>query len=171
MAQANAVIVEADAGRRWNLILEAGQCWRSAKDDGKPVTPCLYAVLSPYRCGMLAPVFDSLMVFYECALERPYIVGRGRSPSADECLLLDMLKDSDLVLDRFTCASEIVLLLQYALRSTRIMMYLSLTEMCTDYEAAPTMTQRVPLKPSSGKARKTQRRIVYTHHRSSATKC
>jgi len=111
-----------------SLVWDAMRCWRTALDDGAGVQPRLYRALASYECEMLAPVFDSLMNICEWASERPIVVGRGRPPSADERLLLDLLIEPKLAEKRLPCANEVAHVLRCALHSMRIMLKLTLTK-------------------------------------------
>lgn len=89
------------------LIPAAARAWRRARDERSPVQQALYAALHPLRCGMLAPVLDSLLTLYETDAGRRLRVG-------DEHDLLRLLARED---DPAPGAA-----LDTALRSTRIMM-------------------------------------------------
>lgn len=75
------------------LVTAAARCWRRARDGGEPVQQSLHAMLEPHDCGVLAPVFDSLMALCEAALGRRIAVG-GAGLSGDERLLLGLLDGS-----------------------------------------------------------------------------
>ena len=128
MAEAPAFFLDDGANVPPDLVLDAMRCWRTARDDGEFVQPCLYARLASYQCEMLAPVFDSLIALCEWALERCIVVGRGARPSADERFLLDMLIAPDLVRQHLVCAREVAAVFRCALYSTRLMMGLTLAE-------------------------------------------
>lgn len=74
---------------------------------------------------MLAPVLDSLCLFYETALGRPMIVGKGPSLSDDEQLLLGLV-DGTSPRQCLDCPQGAATALNCALCSTRIMLALTL---------------------------------------------
>jgi hypothetical protein len=75
----------------FSIVVEATRRWREARDGKMAVQPHLFAMLADKGCGILAPVFDSLLHFFEVALRRPLRTGLGKSLSDDERLLLDLL--------------------------------------------------------------------------------
>lgn len=107
------------------LVTAAARCWRSARDGGEPVQQSLHAMLSPRDCGMLAPVFDSLMTLCEAALGRRIAVG-GDALSEDEALLLGLLDGSRPRRACIDCAEGEGCALDCAICSTRIMMTLTM---------------------------------------------
>lgn len=74
------------------MLVEAVRCWREARDTGRPVQPCIARVLDEYDCAVLAPVFDSLCLFFEGALGRPLTVGGALDRSDDELLLVGLVE-------------------------------------------------------------------------------
>jgi hypothetical protein len=106
-----------------SLTLAATRSWRSARDDGRPAQAALFQALDAYRCGILAPVFASLIAFYESFSGRPIRVGGPgpAGPSADEHHLLVLLEGPG---EGGTCDAPDTGLagaMRIALRSTRIM--------------------------------------------------
>jgi hypothetical protein len=76
------------------ILLNAARCWREARDSGQSVQPSLSRTLDQHDCTMLAPVLDSLCLFYEAALGRPMTVGEALVLSDDEHLLLGLVDGS-----------------------------------------------------------------------------
>jgi hypothetical protein len=115
------------------LLIEAARCWRDARDTGELSLPSLSAMLAAHDGAMLAPVLDSLCLFYEAALGRPMAVGEALALSEDEHLLLALLDGSEpgRCLD---CPEGTASAFACALCSTRIMLALNL-----DQRAAPTV--------------------------------
>ncbi|QIG78560.1 hypothetical protein [Stakelama tenebrarum] len=105
------------------LVTAAARCWRRARDGGAPVQQSLYAMLAPNDCGLLAPVFDSLMTLCEAALGRKIAVG-SIFLSQDELLLLGLLDGSRQRHACIACAEGAASALDCAICSTRIMMAL-----------------------------------------------
>ena len=108
------------------IIVEAARCWREACDSRKSTQPRLFATLSRRDCGMLAPVFDSLMALYEAALGRRLSVGRAALLSEDEMLLLGLLNGSKRTRACLNCGESAATAFNCALCSTRIMMGLAI---------------------------------------------
>ena len=106
------------------LVTAAVRCWRDARDSGAPVQQRLHAMLSDDDCGMLAPVFDSLMSLCETALGRKIAVG-GTALSDDEHLLLGLL-DGSKPRSCINCPEGTASALDCAICSTRIMMALTI---------------------------------------------
>lgn len=73
------------------IIVEAIRRWRVARDGEIAVQPYLFAALADRGCGILAPVFDSLLSLFEAALRRPLRTGEGEALSHDETALIDLL--------------------------------------------------------------------------------
>jgi hypothetical protein len=115
------MIVHAPVFRADALVTAAARCWRVARDGGEPIQQSLHAMLAPHDCGMLAPVFDSLMTLCEAALGRPITVG-GVALSEDERLLLGLLDGSKCRRVCIECAEGPASALDCAICSTRIMM-------------------------------------------------
>lgn len=107
-----------------SLVTAAVRRWCKARDGGEPVQQSLHAMLAPHDCGMLAPVFDSLMTLSEAALGRRIVVG-GAIPSDDEHLLLGLLDGSRQRRTCIDCARSAASALDCAICSTRIMMALT----------------------------------------------
>lgn len=108
------------------LVTAAARCWRAAHDRGEPVQPRLHALLSRHDCGLLAPVFDSLMTLYEAALGRPVAVGGTAGLSEDEHLLLGLMDGSRPRRACLDCPQGAASALDCAICSTRIMMTLTM---------------------------------------------
>jgi hypothetical protein len=104
-----------------SIILASIRRWREARDTGLSVQPHLFVSLAQEGCGMLAPVIDSLMHFYEMALRRPVRVGRDGTMSHDEDLLLDLLTGVKHSRDCFRSIGTMGHAFDTALLSTRIM--------------------------------------------------
>jgi len=114
-----------------SLIAAAARSWRSARDDGRPVQAALFATLDRYRCGVLAPVFASLMALYETCAGRRIRVGRfdGAPLSNDEHILVDLLDgpaDGQRMTLHAAADPGLSTAMRIALRSTRIMIGLTL---------------------------------------------
>lgn len=78
------------------LLVDAARCWRAARERGEHAQPRLSDLLAVHDCAMLAPVLDSLCLFYEAALGRPMAIGQvtedgARALSADERRLLGLI--------------------------------------------------------------------------------
>ncbi|MET0239981.1 MAG: hypothetical protein ABW184_08795 [Sphingobium sp.] len=109
-----------------SILIGASRRWRVARDNGDAVQPSLFAELSLRRCGMLAPVLDSLMALYEAALGRAVAVSRAALPSDDERLLLDLMSGARTRANCIACADGLGSALDTAIGSTRIMMAMML---------------------------------------------
>jgi len=107
------------------ILIDAARCWREARDSGRAVQICLSRTLDRHDCTMLAPVLDSLCLFYEAALQRPMTVGDAFTLSDDEHLLLGLV-DGSKPRQCLTCAHNVDTTLACAVRSTRIMLALTL---------------------------------------------
>lgn len=107
------------------ILVEAARCWRGARDAGRSVQPSLALALDPYGCAMLAPVLDSLILFYEAALGRPIAVGSAAALSGDECLLLGLV-DGSCPRDCLKCGRAAADTFGCALCSARIMLALTI---------------------------------------------
>lgn len=107
------------------ILIDAARCWRQARDAGHPIQPCLAHALAAHDCTMLAPVLDSLCLFYEAALGRPLAVGEALAPSEDELLLIGLL-DGSRPRACVGCPQDAAHALHCALCSTRIMLALTL---------------------------------------------
>ena len=107
------------------ILIDAARCWRKACDAGDPVQPCLSRTLAAHDCAMLAPVLDSLCLFYECVLGRPMTVGEALTLSDDEHLLLGLV-DGSRPRACLGCTQTTAQTLDCALCSTRIMLALTL---------------------------------------------
>ncbi len=106
------------------ILIEAARCWRDARDRGQTVQPYLSRTLSEHDCSMLAPVLDSLCLFYEAALGRPLAIGAALSLSDDEHRLLGLLNGS-MPPQCLDCPKAMAAALDGALCSTRIMLALT----------------------------------------------
>jgi len=107
------------------ILIDAARCWRDARDRGQSVQPSLSRTLSQHDCSMLAPVLDSLCLFYEAALGRPMAVGATLTLSDDEHMLLGLV-DGSQPRCCLNCAKGAATALDCALCSTRIMLALTL---------------------------------------------
>lgn len=107
------------------VLIDGARCWRAARDAGHPVLPCLARALAAHDCMMLAPVLDSLCLFYEAALGRPLAIGEALTLSVDEHLLLGLL-DGSRQGACLGCTDNAATALDCALCSTRIMLALTL---------------------------------------------
>lgn len=107
------------------ILIDAARCWRQARDSGQSVQPCLSRTLDQHDCAMLAPVLDSLCLFFEAALGRPMTVGEALALSDDEHLLLGLL-DGSKPRQCLTCPNSVGATLDCALCSTQIMLALAL---------------------------------------------
>ncbi len=107
------------------ILIDAARCWREARDSGRSVQPCLSRTLDPHDCTMLAPVLDSLCLFYEAALGRPMKVGVALSLSDDELRLLGLVDGSE-PHQCLTCPKGLGATFDGALCSTRIMLELTI---------------------------------------------
>lgn len=114
-----------------SMILDAARAWRDARDSRQPTQPALHRVLVTHRCGILAPVIDSVLTLYEACSGRRFHVGDPVHVglSADEHRLLNLLCGSGrcdtAVLDA-SASPGLAPALRIALRSTRIMLRLAL---------------------------------------------
>lgn len=111
---------------RLSLLLDALRCWRRARDGGDATQPKLYARLRRYRCEMLAPVLDSLMLFTEQVLGHSLRIGRKGEISPDENFLLDVYEGRWTGLARLPCSKGLATTFCGAVVSARIMMELVL---------------------------------------------
>jgi hypothetical protein len=107
------------------ILINAARCWREARDSGQSIQPCLSRTLDRHDCTMLAPVLDSLYLFYEAALGRPITVGKALALSDDEHLLLGLV-DGSRPRHCLTCPDGVGATLDCALCSTRIMLALTI---------------------------------------------
>lgn len=107
------------------MLIDAARCWREARDTGQPIQPCLSRTLDAHDCTMLAPVLDSLCLFYEAALGRSMTVGEALTLSDDEHMLLGLV-DGSKMRRCLNCPKGAASALDCALCSTRIMLALTL---------------------------------------------
>jgi hypothetical protein len=107
------------------ILIDTARCWREAHDTGQPVQPCLSRILAVHDCAMLAPVLDSLCLFFEAALGRPMAMGEALTLSDDEHLLLGLV-DGSRPRRCLNCPKGVGATLDCALCSTRIMLALTL---------------------------------------------
>ena len=112
-------------GDRGALLVDAARCWRDARDCGRDVQPCLFRLLDPRGCDVLAPVLDSFLTLCEAALQRPFIAGSSPILSEDEHLLLTLL-DGSRSRTCMPCPGDIATAFECAVCSTRIMIALAL---------------------------------------------
>lgn len=80
---------------RTELLIVALRSWHDARRRALPVQQHLYRALDPLECGMLAPVFASLMRFLENAIRRPVNIGSSAGLSPDEEALIALMEDTD----------------------------------------------------------------------------
>jgi hypothetical protein len=106
------------------ILVDAARCWRWARDSGEAIMPCLCETLTAHDCPILAPVFDSLIRFYESALGRPMIAGGNGALSDDERLLVGLI-DGSSPRTCIGCPEGTAEMLDCALCSTRIMLTLT----------------------------------------------
>ncbi|MBJ6123388.1 hypothetical protein [Sphingomonas mollis] len=111
------------------ILIDATRCWRDARDAGVAVQPCLSRTLTGHQCAMLAPVFDSLLRFYEDALGRPVTVGHAGTTTEDEQQLLGLIDGSLVRRACLNCPAGAAMGLDCAICSTRIMMALAVPGM------------------------------------------
>lgn len=109
------------------VVIDAARRWRRGRDEGQSIIPYMYADLVRHDCGILAPVFDSLMQICEACLKRRMEMSVGDDCSADEYWLLALIADSNLA-DHApeNTNPAIAHVLAGALRSTRAMLALTL---------------------------------------------
>lgn len=130
-------------------ILGAVRAWRKARDNQLPVQRTIHQSFTDPRCGVLAPVFDSLLSLYETCSGRRFQIGSDSfvAISGDEHRLLNLLKGSSgceaPVLDA-SARPSLVPTLRIALRSARIMLRLALDS--SDALTSPDF-RRCPLTP------------------------
>jgi hypothetical protein len=108
------------------ILIDVVRAWRRARDGDHPVQPSLFRALDSRDCGLLAPVFDSLLRLYETALGRRLCVGEGPWMSEDELLLLGLLDGSKARPGCLDCAESAAARFDCALCSTRIMTALTM---------------------------------------------
>lgn len=113
--------VSAGIAQDRTLVLVAARRRREARDAGEPTQPRLAEALARYGRALLAPVLDSLLLFYEVALARPMRCGRGPTASPDELRLLSLL-EGRLSGNRLKGPASAVTVLDCALASARIML-------------------------------------------------
>ncbi|MET4896911.1 hypothetical protein RN629_07010 [Sphingomonadaceae bacterium jetA1] len=107
------------------ILVAAARCWRDACDEGEPIQPRLARILTDHGCAMLAPVLDSLYLFYESALGRRMAVGNARTRSEDEDQLVGLV-DGSRPRACLDCGRDAGRTLDCALCSTRIMLAMTL---------------------------------------------
>ena len=122
MAEAHAVRFDEALDMPEGIILDVMRCWRDAKDHGEAVQPYIYETLARHRLEILVPGFDSLMTLCEAAMKRSFVAGEDGDRSVDETALIDMLVDPEDARIYIGCTQEDRILLNCALRSTRLMM-------------------------------------------------
>lgn len=106
-----------------SVMHDAVRCWRSARAEGRPATPCLHALLAPRGLEMLTPVLAGLLEVCERFLDRDLRAGSARAPSADETLLCKLIADPSATAR--IAGGDLASVLVSALRSTRAMMTLA----------------------------------------------
>jgi hypothetical protein len=100
------------------FLIEAVRCWREARDNGGPVQPSLFALLSRSGHDMLAPVFDSLLSLAEAVSGRRIATGEGACLSADEHRLISLVEGAA----PESAGSGLAHALDCAIRSTRLLL-------------------------------------------------
>lgn len=108
------------------LLIEVARCWRDARDAGVRVQPRLSRLLSSRNLAMLAPVFDSLLRFFEQALGRSVATGWHTAISEDEHLLLNLVQDNGRWPAALPCPPAYVDALRRAIGSARIMLTMAM---------------------------------------------
>lgn len=101
-----------------SLVVAAIRSWHDARRRELPVQQHLYRTLAPHDCGMLAPVLDSLIRFFETTIRRPLAVGSAEALTRDEQTLVDILRCAD---DRKPSAPPDGSPFRWAVWSARIM--------------------------------------------------
>ncbi|GFE73850.1 hypothetical protein [Novosphingobium sp. TCA1] len=111
-----------------SLLVDIARCWHFARRDGIPPQPSLALRLDTFDCAVLAPVMDSFCLLFESALGRPLRTGRSHSLSQDERLMVALLEGPELRRDVLPCEEPRGTLLGLAIRSTRVMVALTLRQ-------------------------------------------
>lgn len=78
-----------------SLVVAAVRSWHEARRRELPVQQHIYQTLAPHDCGMLAPVLDSLIRFFETTRHRPLSVGSADALTPDEQTLVEILQGTD----------------------------------------------------------------------------
>ncbi len=104
-----------------HLIVAAVRSWHDARRRNIPVQPHLYSALAPHDCGMLAPVLDSLIRFFESSVRRPLHVGSAEILTADEQMLVNILHGAEERAQRPASPEAHALAFKWAVWSARIM--------------------------------------------------
>ncbi|QWT16582.1 hypothetical protein [Sphingobium xenophagum] len=113
---------------RTELLIVALRSWHDARRLALPVQQHLYRALDPLECGMLAPVFASLMRFLENAIRRPVHIGSSAGLSADEEVLIALMDDDEPPAHSRPAHLPSCPSLKWAVWSTRIMLRKVLTD-------------------------------------------
>lgn len=100
------------------MLIAAVRCWRDARDIGTLVQPRLFALLTQYGHGMLAPVIDSVMTLAESIAGRRIRTGEGSTLSDDEHRLIGLVEGADVLHHKGSLATSF----DCALKSLRIML-------------------------------------------------
>jgi hypothetical protein len=126
--------------RENEILLAAARAWRRAHDERRAVQPALYQALDPHGCGLLAPVFASLLTLFESRIGgRMRVAADGAAGlSADEQELLGLFDASRI---RPLAAGDAAGprrfgLMRIAVHSTRLMMQLVLRPAADDPSCA-----------------------------------
>lgn len=79
------------------IIITSARCRQEATASGMSTKPAIYASLNKMGYGILAPVVDSLLSFFEIYAGRSFRAGMAddKCVTKDEQHLLDMLGSSD----------------------------------------------------------------------------
>ncbi|WP_334181238.1 hypothetical protein [Novosphingobium sp.] len=109
-----------------SVLVDVARCWSQARREGRLAQPSLANRLDLFDCAVLAPVLDSFCLLFESALDRPFRIGEARHLSADERLMLSLLEGPELRTVTLPCDKARGTLLDLAIRSTRIMIALTL---------------------------------------------
>lgn len=111
-----------------SLLVNVARCWRRAREDRQPPLPSLADRLDLLDCTMLAPVIDSFCLLFEAALGRPFHMGDGRRLSSDERLMVALLEEPRTRPAALPCETSRGVMLDLAIRSTRIMIAMTLKQ-------------------------------------------
>ncbi|MBO9723104.1 MAG: hypothetical protein J7530_01890 [Novosphingobium sp.] len=111
-----------------SVLVDMVRCWTQARREGHLTQPRLANRLDLFDCAVLAPVFDSFCLLLESALDRPFRMGEARHLSSDERLMLTLLEGPELRTVTLPCDRTRGALLDLAIRSTRIMIALTLRQ-------------------------------------------
>lgn len=111
-----------------SVVVDMIRCWCGAKRQGVPTQPRLTRRLEALDCTVLAPVMDSFCSLFEFALGRPLHTGRLQDLSEDEQMMLSLLEGLERRAIALPCEEPRGTLLDLAIRSTRVMITLTLRQ-------------------------------------------